>query len=165
MFRRYEPEAVSTAVPVTVTRLDGLIERGRIVLPFQKTLDDVLNGSGNFVEFHPYGGEATYLAKSEIRGIEANNVPRPSGINVRLQLTNDSVDPYDVLGLPHGAPFTEVKKAYRRLAKLYHPDRYANAELPDEVGVYLSGMARRINAAYAALNGPHFVRDAASNAA
>lgn len=31
-------------------------------------------------------------------------------------------DPYEVLGLPHGASMDEVTKAYRQLAKKYHPD-------------------------------------------
>ena len=41
-----------------------------------------------------------------------------------------------------------------RLAKAYHPDRYATAELPAEVRDYLAAMARRINAAHAALEVP-----------
>ncbi len=32
-------------------------------------------------------------------------------------------DYYDVLGLPKGALKEEIKKAYRRLAIKYHPDR------------------------------------------
>jgi len=37
--------------------------------------------------------------------------PRPAG------------DPYARLGLPRGATTVEVKRAYRRLAKRFHPDR------------------------------------------
>lgn len=35
-------------------------------------------------------------------------------------------DPYTVLGVPKSASEGEVKKAYRRLAKLHHPDRNAS---------------------------------------
>lgn len=31
-------------------------------------------------------------------------------------------DPYEVLGIPHGASKAEAAKAYRELAKKYHPD-------------------------------------------
>lgn len=35
-------------------------------------------------------------------------------------------DPYEVLGLSHGASTEEVKKAYRTLSRKYHPDANIN---------------------------------------
>lgn len=41
-----------------------------------------------------------------------------------------AIDPYGVLGLPPGASTTEVKRAYRRLAKANHPDSAGESALP-----------------------------------
>lgn len=40
-------------------------------------------------------------------------------------------DPYKVLGLNKGASETEIKDAYKKLVKKYHPDQYANNPLSD----------------------------------
>ena len=56
-------------------------------------------------------------------------------------------DPYKVLGLERGASDEEVKKAYRRLAKKYHPD----ANPGDEAA---ARKMQEINAAYEQIKNP-----------
>src|SRR5690349_11267256 len=46
------------------------------------------------------------------------------------------IDPYRTLGLLPGAPMGEVKRAYRRLAKAYHPDSAGEAALPRFLAIH-----------------------------
>jgi|GEM_PF-1686258 len=60
-----------------------------------------------------------------------------------------AIDYYRVLELPQGASLSDIKKAYRKMAKLYHPDRNTNPRaeeafvLVNEAYVYLSDPVRR----------------------
>jgi hypothetical protein len=155
MFERNRIDNVpeTTAVPVEITLADGTVAKGKLHAPMGKTVADALNGAGGFIEFEPYGGEKGFLAKAQLAAVKPVGVPKAPDLTARL-MDVDGFDPYAVLGIAQGSARDEVRQAYVALAKAYHPDRYATAELPQEVRDYLSAMARRINAAHAALEVP-----------
>jgi hypothetical protein len=153
MFERSRVDNVPdlTAMPVEATFADGSVVRGKLLVPTAKNIGDVLNGGGAFLEFEPYGGERSYIAKAQIASIKMLGVPKLPNLNARLK-DYDGFDPFAVLGVKPGATREDIRQAYFALAKAYHPDRYATAELPTEVIEYLFAMARRVNAAHAALS-------------
>ena len=56
-------------------------------------------------------------------------------------------DYYEVLGIQKGASEDEIKKAYKKLARKYHPDNYANNPLAD----LAQEKMKQINEAYDAI--------------
>ena len=164
MFERNKIDNVEhSGVPVEITTDTGDVLKGRILIAMGRNIFEVLNSPGGFLEFEAYGGDRTYFAKGALRNVKLTHVPKVPNLKTRLN-DLDSFDPHSILGLPSSASFDDVKAAWHRLSKTYHPDRYATAELPEEVADYLSSMARRVNAAYAALEAPHQVTRRATHA-
>jgi len=56
-------------------------------------------------------------------------------------------DPYSVLGVSQNASDQEIKKAYRELARKYHPDNYVNTPLAD----LAEEKMKEVNEAYEAI--------------
>lgn len=67
----------------------------------------------------------------------SNDKPRDG-----LQL--DISHAYEILGLKPGASQVEVKQAYRKLVKIWHPDRFVDNEQKQQAETKI----KRINAAY-----------------
>ncbi|MBI1800065.1 MAG: molecular chaperone DnaJ [Chloroflexi bacterium] len=59
-------------------------------------------------------------------------------------MSNNKRDYYDVLGVPRGASADDLKRAYRKLAMQYHPDRNKNADA--------SAKFKEVNEAYEILS-------------
>ena len=141
------------AVPAEVSLDDGRLVKGNFLIASSRSIFEVLNGDGHFLEFETYEGERTLIARSMLKSIKIISVP--SGANLKSRVRDsDNFDPHMILGVSSDAAWDEIRGAYLKLSKTYHPDRFSTVELPYEVRDYLSAMARRVNAAYAALEIP-----------
>ncbi|MEL7049697.1 MAG: J domain-containing protein [Pseudomonadota bacterium] len=158
MFERNRVEtqeaAKKTAVPVELTLDDGRFLKGRFIVSKSRSIYDVLNGPVAFLEFETYQGDCSLISKSSIRDIRLVGVPAANQLNGSAQQGRDTFDPYAILGVHASADYDRVREAFHQLSKVYHPDRYSTADLPEEVQSYLSAMSRRVNAAYAAISEP-----------
>lgn len=149
MFERVKVDNSLELATVTVEMklADGRELTGKFVLPSSKSVFEVLQNPGGFIDFEPFGGERQYIAKSTISSIRRITVPGMPNLGGRMR-DLDGFDPHRVLDVPANATWEQIRHAYLELAKIYHPDRYASAELPQEVADYLATMTRRINSAF-----------------
>jgi hypothetical protein len=160
MFERNAPQShEQAAIAVEIVLDDGAIEAGRLLVPASRSAFDVLNGAALFLEFEPYEGDKRFIAKAALKSVKLLAGAKPANLAQKVR-DLDGFEPHAVLGIQHGAEWDDVRAAYLARAKTYHPDRFANAELPPDVTSYLSGMLRRINAAYSALETAHQSRKA-----
>jgi DnaJ domain len=139
-------------VPAHITLNDGSVHKGKFIVSAARSIYDVLNGETKFLEFETFTGERSLIAKANLASISIVTVPTAAGL--RSKLADGDFDPHAVLGVSRDSSWDDVRHAYLKLSKIYHPDLYSNVALPAEVKDYLAAMARRINAAYKALEEP-----------
>jgi curved DNA-binding protein CbpA len=64
-------------------------------------------------------------------------------------------DPYATLNMPHSASIQDIKRAYRTMARKYHPDKFVASGIHDEVSRnYASAQFTKCASAYALLSDP-----------
>ena len=143
-----------SAVPAELTLDDGRVLKGNFQITASRSMYEVLNGPCSFLDFETHDGDRSLIAKAAVKSVKLVVVASKPSLNAQ-KLSPDAFDPHGILGLSRGAPWDDVRAAYVKLSKIYHPDLFAGVALPSEVRDYLAAMARRINAAYAALEEPH----------
>lgn len=139
-----------TLIAVEITIADGSKIAGRAVLGPGKGVHKLLEGSDAFIYVDGFDGEGAFVQKTDIRGLKVIQPGKPASLSLHVPDAR-AFEPYRVLGLDKGASFDDIREAYHRLTKLYHPDRYASIELPREVKAYIEAMAKNVNAAFRAL--------------
>ncbi|MDD5273859.1 MAG: DnaJ domain-containing protein, partial [Methylovulum sp.] len=65
-------------------------------------------------------------------------------------------DPYKVLGIDSDCSFSEIKLAYRRLCKSFHPDKLVTFGLHQELLDFATKRQQEINIAYQQLSADSF---------
>ncbi|MCH9806311.1 MAG: J domain-containing protein [Alphaproteobacteria bacterium] len=160
MFERNKVDNPSTvrekAIHVELSMDDGRLLKGRFFVPSTRKVYEELNGQGSFLDFQSYDGDREMISKACLRAVRLTDIPRAKGLAART--INDDFDPHAILNVTKGAQWEEIRESYHQLSKLYHPDRYANTNLPEEISNYIDTMARRINAAFSALEKPQQVK-------
>lgn len=147
---RVDTSHQETTISVELVLQDETLITGRLVVPMSRHPLDTLNSPAPFIDVIPYEGDRILLAKSTLKSLRFLNPPRSASLDDRLR-QREGFDPHQVLGVSASTPWSEIKAAFHALSLTYHPDRYANADLPREVTDYLAAMVRRINTAFQAL--------------
>jgi hypothetical protein len=148
MFERNPVDNVS-AVTVAVEILldDGSLVTGRAALPNARAVHKLMDGTEPFLYVEQFDGESGFIPKASIRSLKLVSPTRPQPLNARVTDAS-AFDPFKVLGLSRDASFDDVRAAYHRLSKLYHPDVFASVALPPEVAAYLDARSKELNAAF-----------------
>jgi hypothetical protein len=139
-------------IAVTLTLASGTTHNGHVFVKTAGQLRDLLNGPDRFLEFEKRDQSLVYLSKDNILTVAALAVPKNDQLQRRARDLH-AFDPYHSLGIDRTAGAGEIRAAYWRRARDYHPDKLAGIGAPKEVLDYMNAMFARIHAAYKELSG------------
>lgn len=136
-----------TRIAVSITLVTGAVLNGHILAGMSGKLRDTVNGPTDFLEFEGRTGNVMFIAKSALQSVSAIDTPRTDQMS--RQISGDaSLDPYAALGVTATAAPEEIKAAYWKKARAYHPDKLAGQDMPPEVADYMKAMFITITRAY-----------------
>ena len=138
------------SIAVEMLMSDGRKLLGEITVPYGSQLVKQLNGSNLFIDFKDMDGTPKYIAKSSV--LELVEQKAKKAPNLKPSKVMESENPYVVLGVAENAGHEQIRAAYAKLAKTYHPDQFNAVTLPLEVANYMTQMFERVSNAYQRLN-------------
>lgn len=80
-----------------------------------------------------------------------NNDEKIEDLKKRIRIQQrilEKDDPFEALGVKGGSSDKEIRDAWHRLSRVFHPDRYYNIELPAELAAELNDVYNALQAAY-----------------
>jgi DnaJ-domain-containing protein 1 len=149
--QRTSANAQNGRAPISLLLQDGSTVRAEVKLPMSGRLPDAMNNQDQFLDLLMTDGSQLFLAKHAVKSAAAVDIPKADHLQKR-QPEIAVFDPYTVLGVTRDTAPDAIRSAYITLAKAYHPDRIANADLPKEMRDYAAAMLIRINLAYEQIN-------------
>ena len=126
----------------------GTKQVASIKLPLSGKLNEAMNNADHFLDVITGDGQLQFIAKHAIQKAEIIDPPSAKLNQQRRDSDNKYFDPHAILGVTNAASREEMRQAYISLVKAYHPDRFANMDLPAEMKDYAAAMQARINMAY-----------------
>ena len=134
---------------VALSLSGGTVINVSIKLPLSNKIADALNNADQFLDIITMDGDQMFISKAEVKQARLVDVPKASQLNFYRRASDRATfDPYAVLKVAKDASAADIRDAYHRLTKLYHPDRLATFDLPPEMQDYARVMQVRINLAY-----------------
>lgn len=136
----------ATAIAVELRLEDGTVLHGRTALDKGRSIHQLMSGNDTFIYLELADGDADFVPKSDIKGLKIIRpvVPQP----LRQPSGSMAFDPARALGVQPDATWDEIRAAYHRQLKAYHPDKFAGVDLPPEVAAYLDAKSKQINQAF-----------------
>ncbi len=133
---------------VHLTLASGKTMMVSLKLPLSGKLADALNSPERYLDVLGPEGEQFFVSKDMVHRVAPADPPKASLNMNRRSSDQPSFNPWAVLGVTRDASAEDIRNAWLSLVKMYHPDRYANLELPPEMKEYAAAMLARINVAH-----------------